>query len=405
MATGRPIDVEQVRADTPSCRDYVHLNHAGASPSPSPVLDAVIDHLRLEARLGGYEAAAVAAERVERAPAAVAALIGCTPGEVAFATSATQAWDAAFWGLVHAGWFRAGDRILTDRIAYVSTYLAMLQAARQLDLHVEVVASEPSGQLSVADLQQRLDGRVRLVALTHVGTHRGLVNPVVEAGAVLRGSGIPFFLDACQSAGQLPLDVDTIGCDVLAATGRKFLRGPRGTGFLYVRDALAERLDPPGVDARSAEWVDGSRFELRGGARRFEAYETSYAAKVGFGVAVDYAVSLGLDSIAERVGGLAEGLRARLGSIEGVAVHDGGRRRCGIVSFTVAGVEPSEVQAALAAERIHVSTGWPAAARLDMGAQGLDSIVRASPHYLNTLDELEQLGAAVERLATDPAGR
>ncbi len=405
MAAGHHIDVGRVRADTPSCRDYVHLNHAGASPSPAPVLDAVIEHLRLEARLGGYEAAAVAADRVEHAPAAVAALVGCAPDEVAFATSATQAWDAAFWGLVHTGWFRPGDRIVTDRIAYVSTYLAMLQAARQLDLRIDVVASEPDGELSVPDLERLLDERVRLVALTHVGTHRGLVNPVAEAGAVLRGSGIPFFLDACQSVGQLPLDVGAIGCDVLAATGRKFLRAPRGTGFLCVRGALADRLDPPGVDARSAEWVDGSRYELRGGARRFEAYETSYAAKVGFGVAVDYALALGLDAIAERVGGLAEELRARLGSIPGVAVHDGGRHRCGIVSFTVAGVEPTEVQAALAAERIHVSTGWPAAARLDMGAQGLESIVRASPHYLNTLDELERLAVVVERLAAGPAGR
>lgn len=383
-----PLDVERARADTPGCRNVTHLNNAGASLPPQPVLDAVIEHLRLEASAGGYEAAAARRQEIEHAYDAVAALLGARREEIALVENATRAWDMAFYSLP----LGAGDRILTSTSEYASNVIPFLQVARRSGVRVEVVPDDPSGQLDVEALRGLLDDRVKLIAVNHVPTHNGLVNPAAEIGKVAREAGVPYLLDACQSVGQIPVDVGEIGYDLLSATGRKFLRGPRGSGFLYVSGRLLDRLEPPFLDLHAANWTAPDRFEVRPDARRFESWESSVACRLGLGAAVDYALGVGLEAIAERVGGLAAGLRTRLRAIPGVTVHDRGERQCGIVTFSVAGHEAAEVVAALARRRINVSRAAPESARFDFEARSLPEMVRASVHYYNTDDELDALG-------------
>jgi len=393
------LDVERARAETPGAARVAHLNNAGAALPPRQVTDAAIEHLRLEAEIGGYEAAALAADRVARTYGAIAELIGCSPDEVAVVENATRAWDMAFYAMS----FDRGDRILTARAEYASNVIAFLQVARRTGAVIEVVDDDEHGQLSVADLRRRIAdasrGPVKLVAVTHVPTQGGLVNPAEAIGAVTREAGIPFLLDACQSVGQLPLDVEALDCDVLTATSRKYLRGPRGAGFLYVRRSFLESLDPPFLDLHAATWTARDRYAVRPDARRFENWETNYAAKIALGVAVDYALSWGIDAIAERVASLAEGLRDRLRAVDGVAVHDLGQRRCGIVSFTVDGVAASTVQRALAEAKVNTSVSLVDDARLDLEQRGLPDLVRASVHYYNTDDELDRLVDALPRPA------
>jgi cysteine desulfurase / selenocysteine lyase len=391
-----PIDVARARADTPGCTDdRIHLNAAGSSLPPRPVLDAVVEHLELEARLGGYEAEAAAAERLDAAYPALARLLGCDRDEVAIVENATRAWDMAFYSLP----FRSGDRILTATAEYESNYLAYLQVCRRTGAQVEPVPDDEHGQISVDALERMLDERVRLISITHVPTNGGLVNPAEQVGAVARRAGVPFLLDACQSLGQMPLDVERIGCDMLSATGRKYLRGPRGTGVLYVRRSLAETLEPPFIDLRAAEWLDPERYRLAPGARRFENWESFVAGRAGLAVAAGYALDLGLEAIRDRVTGLAERLRGLLAAIPGVEVRDLGIERCGIVSFTVAGVAPPDVAAELARRGVHVIPSRRSSTLLDMDARGLDALVRASVHYYNTDEELERAAAAVEAVA------
>jgi cysteine desulfurase/selenocysteine lyase len=389
-----PFDLQRARQDTPGCAHVLHFNNAGSSLMPQPVLDATIKHLQLEAQIGGYEAFDKANDAIEHTYDAAAALIGCSRDEIAVLENATRAWDMAFYSLP----FQAGDRILTSMTEYASNYIAFLQIARKTGVTIEAIPNDEHGQVSVEALRQIIDERVKLIAVTHVPTSGGLVNPIAAIGKVAREANILYLVDACQSVGQMPIDVNMIGCDMLSTTGRKYLRGPRGTGFLYVRRAVLERLEPPFLDMHAATWVAHNRYEMRSDARRFENWEANYAGKIGIGVAIDYAMQWGLETIWRRVKTLAYQLRIQLSPLPGVIVRDRGIIQCGIVTFTVEGLEPEEIKKRLAAQNINVSVSVVESTRLDMEARGLVSMVRASVHYFNSEEEIERFCAEVEKM-------
>jgi len=388
------IDVARARRETPGCERVLHFNNAGAALMPTPVLDAVTTHLEREAQIGGYEAADEAQGAVERVYDTAARLLGCARDEIAVIENATRAWDMAFYAIP----FRPGDRILTARAEYASNYIAYLQVARKTGAVVEVIPDDETGQLSVEELRRMTDERVRLIAITHVPTNGGLVNPAQAIGAVAREIGALFLLDACQSVGQMPIDVNEIGCDLLSVTGRKFLRGPRGTGLLYVRRRALNQLEPPLLDLHAAEWVAPDRYILRDDARRFENWETNVAAKLGLGAAIDYALEWGLDTIWARVSALADRLRERLATLRGVAVRDQGAVRCGIVSFSVEGADLTALRDTLCTQSINISVSPREYTLLDMQARELPAVLRASVHYYNTDEEIARFGSALERL-------
>lgn len=387
-------DVDRARSETPGCAEVVHFNNAGSSLPPARVTDTVIDYLRAEARIGGYEQAAATQEKLDGVYASAARLIRAEPDDIALTDNATRSWQAVFYALP----FGAGDRILTSKSEYASNAISFLQTAKRTGAVVEVVDDDASGQLDVEDLKRRIDGDVKLIAVSHVPTQGGLVNPAEEIGAVAEAAGIPFLLDACQSAGQLDLDVTRLKCDALSVTGRKYLRGPRGTGFLYVHPRLRERVEPAMLDLHSASWIAPESYEVDPTAKMFEVWERDHAATQGLGAAIDYALEWGLPAIEARVTALAATLRDALREIHGVHVHDQGARQCAIVTFSVDGVPAPEVKRRLAAAKINTSVVTAVSAQYDFTSRGLPDLSRASVHYFNTEDEIALLAGEVAKL-------
>lgn len=385
------IDLDKARRDTPGIDHVAHLNNAGGALRPSVVTDTVVAHLRREAEIGPYEAEAESQDRVAAVYGSVARLVHAQPDEIALVQSATAAWNVAFSSLPLA----TGQRILTARTEYISNAIALLQACERTGATLEVIEDDEHGQVDLDQLERRLDDDVALVALTHIPTGGGVVNPAAEVGALTRRAGVPFLLDACQSVGQLDVDVTRLGCDLLAATGRKFVRGPRGTGFLYASRAITERLVPPVLGLGAATWTSPTTWEVVPGALRFETWERSIADNLGLGAAADYALAIGLPAIEQRVTALADRLREELAQTLGVTVRDKGVRRSGIVTFTVDGMRADDVRARVAAAGVNVSVTRISSAQLDYGVRGLTEVVRASPHYYTSDDELDRLLAAL----------
>ncbi|HVI88183.1 MAG TPA: aminotransferase class V-fold PLP-dependent enzyme [Dongiaceae bacterium] len=388
------LDLNRLRTETPGCRHVIHFNNAGASLPPQPVLDVMVGHLQLESMIGGYEAAAKAEEQQDAVYRSIARLINCGADEVALIENATRAWDMAFYSLR----FQKGDRILTSVAEYASNYIAFLQIAQRQGVEVVAVPNDDHGQISVTALERMIDAKVKLIAITHVPTNGGLIQPAAAVGAVARAHNIPYLLDACQSVGQLAIDVAAIGCDFLSATGRKYLRGPRGTGFLYVRRAWLDRLEPPFLDLHAAEWVAPDRYEMLPDAKRFENWERPVAGILGLGAAVDYALALSMPAIEADLRRKAAILRQKLAAIPGVMVRDIGQAQGGIVTFTKEGVASADIKAGLAKSKINVSVSGRSSTYLDMTARHLSDVVRSSVHYYNSEDEIEQLCAAVAAL-------
>ncbi|MGN6796804.1 MAG: aminotransferase class V-fold PLP-dependent enzyme [Gaiellaceae bacterium] len=388
------IDLERIRADTPGVAHVAHLNNAGSSLPPRQVHDAVVGHLQRESEIGGYEAARERKDQWEHTYDALAHLLNAERDEIAVIENATRAWDMAFYAFR----FAPGDRILTGRAEYASNWIALKQVTDRTGARIDVVPDDEHGQIDLAALESMLDDDVKLVSLVHVPTQSGLVNPAAEVGRLTRAAGVPLLLDACQSAGQLPLDVEELGCDILSGTGRKFLRGPRGTGFLYVRRGLIEQLEPPLLDMRAADWQPDGSYTIRSDARRFENWETYYAGKVGLGVAVDYALEIGIDAIRARIVELAGRLRAALREIDGVTLLDRGAVLAATVTFTIDGVSPADVQRRLDERAVNVSTMDATSAQLDYGPRGITEAVRSSVHYYNDDSDLDRLVEGVKEI-------
>lgn len=360
---------------------------------PRPVREALRAHLDLEDELGGYEAAEARIDALGQAAEDLARLLGAHRRNIAFTQNSTSAFAQALGAFD----FRAGDVILTSLADYASNQIMYLSLARRLGVEVVRAPDRPEGGVD-PDAVRALVRRRRpaLVAITWVPTNSGLVQPVAPIGAVCREAEVPYLVDACQAVGQLPVDVGALGCDYLAATARKFLRGPRGIGVLYASDRVLEAgAHPLLVDMHGATWTDPERFELTPDARRFELWEISLALVLGFGAAVRYAMDVGVETAGARARALAAYARARLGELPGVRVLDRGPELCAIVTAEPAGRPGEQVKLALRARGINTSSPGREDAVIDMDAKGASSAIRISPHYYNTAGEID---AAVEAL-------
>jgi selenocysteine lyase/cysteine desulfurase len=384
------------RADTPGCTRRAHLNNAGAALAPRVVHQTVSAYLGLEDELGGYEAAEAQVDALHQVYENLGRLIGAGARNFALVQSSTLAFAQALLAFD----FEPGDAILTSRADYASNQIMYLSLARRRG--VEIIRAPDAAEGGIdPDAVRELVARRRptLVALTWVPTNSGLVQPAAAVGEICRAAELPYLVDACQAVGQMPVDVEALHCDYLAATSRKFLRGPRGIGFLYVSDrALAAGAYPLLVDMHGATWTDPDAFALAPDGRRFETWEMPYALVLGLGAAVAYALEVGIPAAHERAWALAAYARERLARVPGVRVLDRGATLCAIVTLEPAGHDGAEVKLALRARRINTSSPDREDAVIDMDEKRVDSALRISPHYYNTAEEIDLAAAALEEL-------
>jgi cysteine desulfurase/selenocysteine lyase len=377
-------EIQAFRAETTGTAERIHLNNAGASLPPDIVVNTMVDFLREEALYGGYETEARYRARLDHTHTLIAQLIHAHPDEIALVENASAAWDIAFNGLD----FLQGDEVIISEMEYVSNVLGLLNAQKLYGIVIKMIPNDAEGNFPLSALEAAITVRTKLIAITHVPSTAGNILPAAAIGEVARKHNIVYLLDACQSVGQMPVDVQAIGCDMMAVTGRKYLRGPRGSGFLYVRRQMQDQLKLLFFDGRTVSSVNQQGFVVRADARRFEWYEKNPAVMLGLQKAVEYVLNIGVERIWQRIQYLAFLFRQRLGEL-GITVHDQGDELCGIVTFSVPGTPAAAIKTKLAAKNINVQIGFAKSTLYYMNRKGLDGIVRASVHYYNTEEEIE----------------
>ncbi|WCT11960.1 aminotransferase class V-fold PLP-dependent enzyme [Mucilaginibacter jinjuensis] len=377
-------EIQQFRAETKGAAHKIHFNNAGSALPPDVVVDTVINYLQEEAMNGGYETEFKYKDELENTYNLIARLVNANPDEIAILENASTAWSAAFYAIN----FKPGDEIITSEMEYVTNLIAFANAEKKSGISVKVIPNDEQGNFPLAELEKAVTPKTKLIAVTQIPSTAGGMVPIVEIGKIARKHNILYLVDACQSAGQLPLDVAEIGCDMFSVTGRKYLRAPRGTGFLYVRKEIQSQLNPIFMDGFTAELVGQHEFKIRNDARRFELYENNRALVLGLGKAVEYALNIGIDKIWQRIQFLANKLRQQLKAIDGITIHDFGDEQCGIITFSVKGIDSTEVKTKLFEKNINVSVGKASSTLIYMDKNQLSSIVRASVHYYNTEEEV-----------------
>lgn len=395
-------EIRRFRDDTVGTRHVVHLNNAGAGLMPDVVTKVQLDHLSLESRIGGYEAAALQAEAIKAFYQQCALLLNCKPSNIAFTASATDAYTRALSAVP----FEKGDIILTDRDDFVSNQIQFLSLQKRIGVRIIHINNAAIGGVDLDDLQEKLHHyQPRLLAITHIPTNSGLVQPVQEIAAIYESYSKAhpgktwYILDACQSAGQMKLDVKALQCDFLSMTCRKFLRGPRGTGALYISDrALQGGLEPMFIDMRGAEWTEKDTYQQQPDAKRFEDWEFAYSTVIGTKAAIEYCLHIGEERIWQQVRLMAAITRDKLAAVDKVRVLDRGPEKGGLVTFHVEGSDPVLIANGLLQRKINVVPSYRAFGVLDFDEKGVKWAVRASPHYYNTVEEIDFFIESLEEI-------
>lgn len=380
------MNIELIRKETAGCSDKIFLNNAGSSLMPEIVVNTMIDYIKQEEEFGGYVIMNRDQELINQFYEETAKLLNCKSSNIAFATSSTDAYAKALSSIP----FKEGDCIITTIDDYISNQIAFISLQKRFNIDVIRVKNLQDHEIDLEDLEILIKKHhPKLIAVTHIPTNSGLIQNVEGVGAVCKKYDILYLVDACQSVGQLKVDVQKIGCDFLTATGRKFMRGPRGTGFLYVSDkVLDQKLAPLFLDMRGAGWTEFDDYEIFQTARRFEHWEISYSSLRGLTEAVKYANTIGPENIEGYNRKLAEAFRTGLKN-KGYKILDEGKHLGSIVTFCDMNNDIEKIQKVLSQNRVYFSISNKSSALIDFTNKNVTVAIRLSPHYFNTHEEQE----------------
>ncbi|MBO9634514.1 MAG: aminotransferase class V-fold PLP-dependent enzyme [Chitinophagaceae bacterium] len=392
-------EITQFRKETTGTSQVIHFNNAGAGLMPDIVTKAQLDHIILESQIGGYEAAALQQSTIRSFYHQCALLLNCKPSNIAFTASATDSYTRALSSIP----FTKGDIILTDCDDFVSNQIQFLSLQKRFGIEIMHIQNAAIGGVDLNDLKHKLyKHKPKLLAITHIPTNSGLIQPVEEIAIIYAEykNAYPditwYILDACQSAGQTKLDTQQLQCDFLSITCRKFLRGPRGTGALYISDrTLLAGLEPLFIDMRGAEWIEKDLYRQQPDGRRFEDWEFAYSTVTGTSAAIQYCLNIGVERIEKQVRLLSDWMRKKLSEIDAIRILDRGPEQGGLVTFHIHHGDPVQMVEGLHKRKINVVPSYRAFGVLDFDEKSVKWAIRASPHYYNTVEEIELFADAV----------
>ena len=383
------IDSYRIRQDTPPCRNILFLNSAGSSLMPRQVLNKMSEYQSLEGEVGGYAAAAMEQHAISGFYIACAELLNTKKENIAFVYNATDGYSKAVSSIP----FNSGDYILLTDNDYISNHFLFISLSKRLSINIIRCNNLESGDLDLNDMELKIKKyKPKLVSVTHIPTNSGKIQPIEEVGVLCKKYDVWYIVDACQSVGQLPVDVQKIKCDFLSATGRKFLRGPRGTGLLYISDkALDFGLAPLLIDMEGAVWKDEDQFTVVQNAKRFELWESNYVNIIGLKEAILYAQSIGLRNIEQHNSLLVNELKYGLYLNKELILTENGSYSAGIVTFTSKKHSLDQTKSLLNQHKVSYSIGFRHFALIDFNKKDVDWVIRFSPHYFNTIDEINKV--------------
>ena len=391
------LDIDKIRRETPGAKYVTHFNNAGAALPCHDTVQATVNWLNKEARTGGYLMQTVNEEDISGFYKNAGKLINCSPNEIALTHNASDSQAKVLFAFP----FKKGDVVLTTEIEYSNNFMNLLQLKEQKGIEIRIVENEENCSFNLEKFENAIDDSVKLIAATHIPTSSGQIAPVEAIGKIAKKYNVPYLLDACQSIGHCPVDVEKIGCDFATATSRKYLRGPRGLGFLYVKESFFEKLHPQVIEAWFANWKNTDSFEIEKSAKMFEGFEKSYANVVGFSTAINYQNQLGIENTWLRIQQLSTSLRSKLNSLKKVSVVDPEVEVSGIVTFVKKGVDCEKIQNELATQKINISVTRPFSSLIDLKKRKLPEACRASVHYYNSDEEIEKLVTAIDKIEVD----
>ncbi|WP_278381310.1 aminotransferase class V-fold PLP-dependent enzyme [Chryseobacterium arthrosphaerae] len=388
------MDLNTIRQDTIGCSDKIFLNSAGSSLMPKIVVETITNYLYHEQKIGGYMAAGRNAESIGQFYEEAAKLINTRPSNIAFVNSSTDGYAKALSSIP----FEKGDCIITTNDDYISNQIAFISLQKRFQIKIIRAANLPDHELDLEDFERLIrKHQPKLIAVTHIPTNSGLVQNVEAVGKLCRQYDILYLVDACQSVGQRVVDVEKINCDFLTATGRKFMRGPRGTGFLYVSDrVLHADMAPLFLDSNGAQWTEFDHYLLNGTARRFELFERSNALLMGFKEALRYANTIGMAAIENYNRELSRKLRTNLQN-SGYRILDQGNQLSSIVTFCQKDNKIDKIQKVLNENSVFFTVSNKTNALIDFTFKNVDHAIRLSPHYFNTAEEIEVVSGLLAR--------
>ncbi len=352
-----------------------YLNHAACGLLPDAALHAMHGYALREQALGAYGAARQVQAEIEQLYQGIAATIHAQPQDIALTQGNSDGWSLVVSAMDWSG----GGRILAPRSEWGGNLGILMQLSAQCGVQVEEIPSDADGAVDLEALETLLRTPASLVVLTWMPANSPLVQPAEAVGALCAQAGVPLLVDAAQAVGQWPVDVRQLQCAALTAPGRKWLRGPRGTGFVYVHPDFLPRLRPLTADHFSRPWQTGNTWTYRADARRLEQSEASVALRLGLGAALAAWNALGMERIHGEIQKRADWLRDGLDCLPGIRAHRSGRHASsGIVTLECSRHDAAALHRGLQERGVEAALSPVAFTPWDMQARGLSAVLRLS---------------------------